>query len=126
MLCSRTLSVLITHSLNSGNNAIAFKGSQSNVTTESSTGLNFIFTQNPAAAPTTAVNINAARTNAFYIVNSIHDITYIYGFTEVREDDFLVSTAVLIVSVFSPALRIRPHLISKIITLGKVGRGMIV
>ncbi|KAF8970317.1 Fungalysin metallopeptidase-domain-containing protein [Flammula alnicola] len=65
-----------------GNNAVAFKGSQTAVTTQSSTGLNFIFTQNPAVAPTTQVNLDAARTNAFYIVNSIHDLTYRYGFTE--------------------------------------------
>ncbi|KAF8067459.1 Fungalysin metallopeptidase-domain-containing protein [Lyophyllum atratum] len=65
-----------------GNNAIAFKGTQTSVTTQSSTGLNFIFTQNPAQAPTVAVNLDAARTNAFYLVNSIHDLTYKYGFTE--------------------------------------------
>ncbi|KAI0785688.1 Fungalysin metallopeptidase-domain-containing protein [Abortiporus biennis] len=65
-----------------GNNAIAFRGAQTSVTTESSTGLNFIFTQNPNAAPSTQVNIDAARVNAFYIVNTIHDISYKYGFTE--------------------------------------------
>ncbi|KAF9486175.1 hypothetical protein BDN70DRAFT_916399 [Pholiota conissans] len=65
-----------------GNNAVAFKGSQTSVTTQSSAPLNFIFTQNPSAAPTTQANLDAARTNAFYIVNSIHDITYRYGFTE--------------------------------------------
>ncbi|KAF8168887.1 hypothetical protein BJ912DRAFT_1001011 [Pholiota molesta] len=65
-----------------GNNAIAFKGTQSSVTTQSSAPLNFIFTQNAGAAPTTQVNLDAARTNAFYVVNSIHDITYRYGFTE--------------------------------------------
>ncbi|KAI0260276.1 Fungalysin metallopeptidase-domain-containing protein [Gloeopeniophorella convolvens] len=72
-----------TTTTTAGNNAIAFKGSQTTgVTTESSSGLNFIFTQNASAAPTTATNIAAAVTNAFYIVNSIHDLSYKYGFTE--------------------------------------------
>ncbi|KAK7464357.1 hypothetical protein VKT23_006524 [Stygiomarasmius scandens] len=66
----------------SGNNVITFKGSQSATTQESSSGLNFIFTQNPNTAPTTAVNIDAARVNTFYIVNTMHDIWYQYGFTE--------------------------------------------
>ncbi|KAF9556787.1 hypothetical protein CPC08DRAFT_75227 [Agrocybe pediades] len=66
----------------SGNNAIAFKGSQSSLTTQSSATDNFVFTQNPSAAPTTQVNLDAARTNAFYVVNTIHDVTYRYGFTE--------------------------------------------
>ncbi|KDR76559.1 hypothetical protein GALMADRAFT_246955 [Galerina marginata CBS 339.88] len=65
-----------------GNNAVAFKGSQTSVTSQSSAGLNFIYTQNPASAPTTTDNLNAARVNAFYLVNSIHDLSYRYGFTE--------------------------------------------
>lgn len=66
----------------SGNNAIAFKGAQTATTSQSSTGLNFIFTQNPAQAPTAGQNLDAARTNAFYVVNTVHDISYRYGFTE--------------------------------------------
>ncbi|GLB39392.1 putative fungalysin metallopeptidase (M36) [Lyophyllum shimeji] len=69
-------------STTAGNNAIAFKGTQSSVTTQSSNGLNFIFTQDPTQAPTVAANVDAARVNAFYLVNSIHDLTYKYGFTE--------------------------------------------
>ena len=69
-------------STSSGNNAIAFKSSQTSTTTESSTGLNFIFTQNANQAPTVQQNLDAARTNAFYIVNTVHDISYVYGFTE--------------------------------------------
>ncbi|KAI0045239.1 hypothetical protein FA95DRAFT_1495726 [Auriscalpium vulgare] len=66
-----------------GNNAIAFKSSQSTGTTAaSSSPLIFDYTQNAAQAPTVAANIHAAVTNAFYIVNSIHDISYRYGFTE--------------------------------------------
>ncbi|KAK7687007.1 hypothetical protein QCA50_009506 [Cerrena zonata] len=65
-----------------GNNAISFKGAQTATTTQSSAGLNFVFTQNPAQAPTVQANLDAARTNAFYLVNTVHDISYKYGFTE--------------------------------------------
>ncbi|KAM5541592.1 hypothetical protein V8D89_004782 [Ganoderma adspersum] len=66
----------------SGNNAIAYKNSDTGTTKQSSSGQNFIFTQDPTADPTTANNVAAAVTNAFYIVNSVHDIAYLYGFTE--------------------------------------------
>jgi extracellular elastinolytic metalloproteinase len=36
------------------------------------------------AAPTTQGNVNVACVNAFYIVNTMHDLSYRYGFTEVR------------------------------------------
>ncbi|KAF8156604.1 Fungalysin metallopeptidase-domain-containing protein [Crassisporium funariophilum] len=71
-----------TTTTTAGNNVIAFKGAQTGVTTQSSTGLNFVFAQNPASAPTVQANLDAARVNAFYIVNSVHDLTYRYGFTE--------------------------------------------
>ncbi|KAI0266683.1 Fungalysin metallopeptidase-domain-containing protein [Gloeopeniophorella convolvens] len=71
-----------TTTTTAGNNAIAFKGSQSGVTKQSSSGLNFIYTENGNAAPTTAANVAAAVTNAFYVVNTIHDVSYKYGFTE--------------------------------------------
>ncbi|RDX50703.1 hypothetical protein OH76DRAFT_1348486 [Lentinus brumalis] len=70
-----------TTTTTSGNNAIAFKGAQTNLTSESSPG-EFIFTQEEDQAPTVQVNIDAARTNAFYVVNTIHDISFVYGFTE--------------------------------------------
>lgn len=67
----------------SGNNAISWKTDETTGTTpESSTGLNFAYVQDPSADPTTATNVNAAVTNAFYVVNTIHDISYLYGFTE--------------------------------------------
>ncbi|KAF9008254.1 Fungalysin metallopeptidase-domain-containing protein [Cyathus striatus] len=66
----------------SGNNVVTFKGTTTSTTSQSSSGLNFVFTQNPNVAPTTQVNIDAARVNAFYVVNSVHDLTYRYGFTE--------------------------------------------
>jgi extracellular elastinolytic metalloproteinase len=73
---------LVLQRTTAGNNAIAFKGAQTNLTSESGTGLTFIFPQNATAAPTTTANVNAARVNAFYVVNTIHDMTYRYGFTE--------------------------------------------
>ncbi|KAH9030754.1 Fungalysin metallopeptidase-domain-containing protein [Lactarius pseudohatsudake] len=63
-----------------GNNVFAAKGTTA--TSQSSATLNFIFTQNAAQAPTVAANVAAAVVNAFYIVNTVHDVTYRYGFTE--------------------------------------------
>ncbi|PPR05526.1 hypothetical protein CVT24_003269 [Panaeolus cyanescens] len=71
-----------TSTTTSGNNAIAFKSSQASTTAETSDPDNFIFVQNPNQQPTVQVNLDAARTNAFYLVNTIHDVTYRYGFTE--------------------------------------------
>ncbi|KAJ7028244.1 Fungalysin metallopeptidase-domain-containing protein [Mycena alexandri] len=66
-----------------GNNAIAFKGTQANLTSESAPGSNWYhYKQDVTVAPTTQVNVDAARVNAFYIVNTIHDLSYRYGFTE--------------------------------------------
>ncbi|ESK94191.1 putative extracellular elastinolytic metalloproteinase precursor [Moniliophthora roreri MCA 2997] len=45
-------------------------------------GLTFDFTYDPAQDPTDQNNIDAARTNAFFIANTFHDFTYRYGFTE--------------------------------------------
>ncbi|KAH8981283.1 Fungalysin metallopeptidase-domain-containing protein [Lactarius hatsudake] len=63
-----------------GNNVFAAKGKTA--TLQSSATLNFIYTQDAAQAPTVAANVAAAVVNAFYIVNSVHDLTYRYGFTE--------------------------------------------
>ncbi|KZV72685.1 hypothetical protein PENSPDRAFT_628543, partial [Peniophora sp. CONT] len=71
----------VTTTTTAGNNAIAYKSSTSGVAKESSTD-SFIYTANPAQAPTVTANVNAAIVNAFYVVNSIHDISYIYGFNE--------------------------------------------
>ncbi|KAJ7793197.1 hypothetical protein B0H14DRAFT_2623147 [Mycena olivaceomarginata] len=67
-----------------GNNAISFKGAQTATTAQSSAGLVFNYPQSATTAPTTTANINAARFNAFHIVNS-------YGFTEAGFD-FQVGT----------------------------------
>ncbi|EJC99667.1 uncharacterized protein FOMMEDRAFT_127852 [Fomitiporia mediterranea MF3/22] len=66
----------------SGNNVISFKGSQSDITQESSSGLVFNFPDDDTLAPTAGTNLDSARTNAFYVSNNVHDITYRYGFTE--------------------------------------------
>ncbi|GLB44870.1 putative peptidase M36 family protein [Lyophyllum shimeji] len=66
----------------SGNNVIAFKGMQSNVTFQSAEPLIFNYTYDDTIAPTEDTNIDAARSNAFYIINSVHDLAYRYGFTE--------------------------------------------
>ncbi|KAH8981294.1 Fungalysin metallopeptidase-domain-containing protein [Lactarius hatsudake] len=63
-----------------GNNVFAAKGKTA--TSQSSATLNFICTQDAAQAPTVAANVAAAVVNAFYIVNTVHDLTYRYGFTE--------------------------------------------
>ena len=73
----------ISLSVNSGNNAIAYVGAQRVTTTQSSAPLNFIYVQDPTVDPDAVqANIDAARVNAFYVVNTVHDISYLYGFTE--------------------------------------------
>ncbi|KAF7301727.1 Extracellular metalloproteinase mep [Mycena indigotica] len=65
-----------------GNNAISYKSSQSTGTAaETSPGV-YSYIQDPAQAPTVTANVKAAVVNNFYLVNSIHDIAYRYGFTE--------------------------------------------
>ncbi|KAG6852929.1 hypothetical protein C0991_008074 [Blastosporella zonata] len=65
-----------------GNNVIALKGFLSNVTYQNADPLVFNYTYNDTIAPTVGQNIDAARTNAFYIINTVHDFAYRYGFTE--------------------------------------------
>lgn len=65
-----------------GNNAVSFiDDPNTGVGSESSTGV-FDFNLNVNQDPTLAVNQNASRTNAFFVVNTVHDIAYRYGFTE--------------------------------------------
>ncbi|KAF9443169.1 hypothetical protein P691DRAFT_764533 [Macrolepiota fuliginosa MF-IS2] len=66
----------------SGNNVVTYKGATTATTQQSSSGDVFSFTQNQSQAPTAQANLDAARTNAFYLVNTVHDFTYRYGFTE--------------------------------------------
>ncbi|RDB26236.1 Extracellular metalloproteinase 9 [Hypsizygus marmoreus] len=66
----------------SGNNVIAFKGTQSALTVQSAPDLVFNYTYDDTLAPTDGQNVDAARTNAFYVINTVHDYAYRYGFTE--------------------------------------------
>jgi len=71
------ITILRLSNVFSGNNVIAFKDeTEAALTSASSPDLNFIYKQDPTVQPTVQVNIDAARTNAFYIVNSVHDIMY--------------------------------------------------
>ncbi|KAJ7703689.1 Fungalysin metallopeptidase-domain-containing protein [Mycena rosella] len=65
-----------------GNNVITYKNSQSAVSKQSAAGQVFSYKQDPSKAPTVAANLDASRTNNFYIINTVHDISYRYGFTE--------------------------------------------
>lgn len=58
----------------SGNNVITSKGTAT--IPESASGDVFNYVQNPAQQPTVQVNVDAAGTNNFYLVNSVHDFTY--------------------------------------------------
>ncbi|KIY70976.1 hypothetical protein CYLTODRAFT_419252 [Cylindrobasidium torrendii FP15055 ss-10] len=70
-----------------GNNAVSFKSLDANFqqlepTEQSADGV-FDFTPDLTQEPDAAdANIDAARTNAFFVVNMMHDIYYRYGFTE--------------------------------------------
>ncbi|KAI9428469.1 Fungalysin metallopeptidase-domain-containing protein [Lactarius indigo] len=63
-----------------GNNVFAARGSTP--ASQTSATLNFIYTPNLSQPPGTLVDVNAAVVNAFYVVNTVHDFTYRYGFTE--------------------------------------------
>ncbi|KAF7341083.1 Extracellular metalloproteinase [Mycena sanguinolenta] len=65
-----------------GNNAISFKGAQTATTTESVAGLISNYPQNAGTAPTTTADVDGARVNAFYIVNTLREFSYRYVFTE--------------------------------------------
>ncbi|KAH8101640.1 Fungalysin metallopeptidase-domain-containing protein [Cristinia sonorae] len=65
-----------------GNNAISYIGKHKNTTAQSGPGLQFIYKHDPSKEPFHGKNADAARVNAFYVVNTVHDISYKYGFTE--------------------------------------------
>ncbi|KAG8698934.1 hypothetical protein FRC09_006934 [Ceratobasidium sp. 395] len=71
-----------TGTTTAGNNVISYKSSTSGVTSQSSATNNYEYVFNSAAAPATSPNVDAARVNAFYVANMIHDVTYRYGFDE--------------------------------------------
>ncbi|KAH6901627.1 metalloprotease [Coprinopsis sp. MPI-PUGE-AT-0042] len=64
----------------SGNNVVAYESSTSTGLTSQSAANAFDYTYNTSAAPSSS--LAAATTNAFYVINSIHDFAYRYGFTE--------------------------------------------
>ena len=69
--------------IHSGNNVITYVGAQQFTTVQSSATLNFNYVQDPTVNPDAVqANIDAARVNTFYIVNTVHDISYQYGFNE--------------------------------------------
>jgi len=72
--------VISSHHITSGNNVAAFRNRQLSVQT--SDGLNFNDTYDDSKDPTDPVNLNAARQNAFFVLNVMHDFSYRYGFTE--------------------------------------------
>ncbi|KAH9013760.1 Fungalysin metallopeptidase-domain-containing protein, partial [Lactarius hengduanensis] len=51
-------------------------------TSETSPVLNFIYAYGLSQPPDSLNNHNAAVVNVFYVMNSVHDFTYRYGFTE--------------------------------------------
>ncbi|KAJ7696992.1 peptidase M36 [Mycena rosella] len=67
----------------SGNNALVYVDQDTTDTTvQSAPGLVFNNTQDPDVSPSVKMNLDAARINLFYILNTMHDIAYKYGFTE--------------------------------------------
>ncbi|KAF8600980.1 hypothetical protein BDV93DRAFT_533761 [Ceratobasidium sp. AG-I] len=70
----------------SGNNVISYKSQLLDLfplkTSQSSANNNYNYTYNPTVSPATSPNLDAARVNAFYVANMVHDVTYKYGFTE--------------------------------------------
>ncbi|RXW13063.1 hypothetical protein EST38_g12791 [Candolleomyces aberdarensis] len=61
------------------NNIVAYKSWQSSSTSQS---LVFDYTYSTSRVPSTTNDVNAARTDSFYPINGVHNITYRYGFTE--------------------------------------------
>ena len=69
--------------MSSGNKVVSYKGSSASTTSQTLTGLNFQYTYSTSQSPSIANNVDAARVNAFYLINTVHDYAYRYGFTEV-------------------------------------------
>ena len=82
LTCRATTSLRSAYTCVSGNNVIAFQDIQSHPTVQSGANLQFLYTQDPTQDPTASANLDAARVNTFYVINSVHDYAYRYGFTE--------------------------------------------
>ncbi|KAF8695597.1 Fungalysin metallopeptidase (M36), partial [Rhizoctonia solani] len=59
----------------SGNNVISYASSTGETTTQSSATNNYNYEFNPKAEPNVSPNLDAARVNAFYVSNMVHDLT---------------------------------------------------
>ncbi|CEL54202.1 hypothetical protein RSOLAG1IB_11600 [Rhizoctonia solani AG-1 IB] len=66
----------------SGNNVISYASSTAETSVQSSATNNYNYGFDPKAEPNVSPNLDAARVNAFYVSNMVHDLTYRYGFTE--------------------------------------------
>ncbi|CAE6431544.1 unnamed protein product [Rhizoctonia solani] len=72
-----------TSTTTSGNNAIVYQGVPLLGTTRQSSSNNtYEYPHDASKEPNVPPNVDAARVNAFYSVNKMHDVTYLYGFTE--------------------------------------------
>ncbi|TRM64075.1 Fungalysin metallopeptidase-domain-containing protein [Schizophyllum amplum] len=65
----------------SGNNVFAYS-LVSGTALQSAEDLSFDYAYDIDAAPTDDDNVKAATVNAFYAFNTLHDVSYVYGFTE--------------------------------------------
>ncbi|KAF8649622.1 hypothetical protein AX16_005711 [Volvariella volvacea WC 439] len=65
-----------------GNNVVSYRSTISNTATQTSAGPTFNYSYTDTLAPSVQSNLDAARVNAFYVINTVHDFTYRYGFTE--------------------------------------------
>ncbi|CAE6407365.1 unnamed protein product [Rhizoctonia solani] len=66
----------------SGNNVNSYKGVQLGTTSQSGPDNSYDYAYDKAKEPDVDPNVDAARVNAFYTVNMMHDLTYKYGFIE--------------------------------------------
>ncbi|KDQ15334.1 hypothetical protein BOTBODRAFT_131082 [Botryobasidium botryosum FD-172 SS1] len=71
-----------TYTTTRGNNVVAYKSSSIGTSSQTSSENNYIYTHDPALAPSAGPNVDVARVNAFYTGNMVHDLAYRYGFTE--------------------------------------------
>lgn len=62
-----------------GNNVVSYKGVTQagplDTTAQSSPNDNYNYTYNAMATPGDSPNVDAARVNAFYVANMVHDLT---------------------------------------------------
>ncbi|KAF9531235.1 metalloprotease [Crepidotus variabilis] len=68
-----------------GNNAISYvlnRSGGSYIASQSGPDLAFVYDWNPNVSPQVNTNPYAAMVNAFFIVNTLHDVLYRYGFKE--------------------------------------------